>query len=500
MKNILFILSFVAVLLTTSCSENKSFIYGDVIDKHTNEVVEGCQVKLLAGDGTVISTQQTTKDGRWGFEVEAGKYSVAFSKSGYSPIQGDDIIVEHEDTQVKLVILLGEDYSEIKVDWKENSGTAFEDGDGSKEAPFVIKTSLQLQLINNYPDMHFKLADNINLNNKNWLPIEEFSGILDGNGHTIYNLHVEYKDIKERGLIGILKKGEIKNLNITGVKIAGNNAGAIAGRIANSGKISNCNVVLTDGSILRGANVGGIVGYIDCSGYSNSYSIENCTVKSESNDLAINGSYIGGIAGYANSSTSNDTGFGIINSHANCNVLGESHVGGIVGYIKGGNIIHKCGYEGKISGTENVGGICGMLDYQASTEGCKAKADIEGDNNIGGICGSMNSANVIACYSTGTITAAPGANNIGGISGTCSKVILSYSATTCTHNKFNPICNQSEGHTQNCYSVYNTQDITLKMEEAYSDYAYFWDFDNTWTWSNGNGKFVNCPRLIWENN
>jgi hypothetical protein len=51
------------------------------------------------------------------------------------------------------------------------------------------------------------------------------------------------------------------------------------------------------------------------------------------------------------------------------------------------------------------------------------------------------------------------------------------------------------------YSVYDTDDIALHMEEAYSDYADYWNFDNTWTWSgkiSGKQRSVRCPRLAWE--
>ena len=123
MKKILLSLSLALVLLTTACSDTTSFLYGDVIDKNTGAYVEGCQVTLLAADGTVLAVQKTGANGRCGFEVETGEYTVGFAKSGYAPIQEDGIVVEYDDTQVKFLVKLGENSSEIESEWTENSGT-----------------------------------------------------------------------------------------------------------------------------------------------------------------------------------------------------------------------------------------------------------------------------------------------------------------------------------------------------------------------------------------
>jgi hypothetical protein len=70
---------------------------------------------------------------------------------------------------------------------------------------------------------------------------------------------------------------------------------------------------------------------------------------------------------------------------------------------------------------------------------------------------------------------------------------------TCSHSNYLPICASS--NIVDCYSVYDTDDIALQMEEDYSDYADYWNFANTWTWSgtvDGKRKSVRCPRLAWE--
>ena len=413
-------------------------------------------------------------------EVSNGTYSHKIRISYQGRTQGD-ILLEVKFKKVETAV-------DCDV-WDGKKAKDFAGGDGSKYEPYIIKTGGQLLLMKDYADKYFKLAGNIDLNNKNWLPIETFSGVLDGCGYTIYNLNIDREELSYRGLIGTLNGGTIKNLNVKGVKIKGNNAGAIAGSIArgSNATISGCHVTLTDGSVLRGTNVGGIVGTYNKNIYwtGGGSFIEDCTVESENNNVAINGTNAGGIAGEAYS-------FNIKNCHVYCNVNGESYIGGITGYY--GTIVN-CEYKGKISGTENVGGICGR---GASIIACKAEADIEGNNYIGGLCGYNYYEDIIASYSVGTITAAAGAVYIGGIAGYSyndKDIIFCYSATTCNHSKFVPV----EGNSN--YSVYDTENIAQDMEDDYSDYADYWNFENTWSWKgkvNGTSKQVKCPRLYWE--
>jgi hypothetical protein len=235
--------------------------------------------------------------------------------------------------------------------------------------------------------------------------------------------------------------------------------------------------------VLRGTKVGGIVG--TAANYKSF--IKDCTVESENNNVAINGTYAGGVAGYLNYNVS------IKNCRVYCNVNGESYIGGITGY---GGVIENCEYKGKISGTENVGGICGKLSSYSSITASKAESDIEGDNYIGGLVGYHNggSCPIKASYHVGTITASAGAKYIGGLTGNNTNVLFCYSATTCNHSNFVPVRGGD-------YSVYDTENIAQKMENEFSEYADYWDFNNIWIWKgkvNGTSKQVKCPRLYWE--
>jgi hypothetical protein len=321
------------------------------------------------------------------------------------------------------------------------------------------------------------------------LPIENFKGTLKGNGHTIYNLRVERDECQYRGLIGRLDGGSISNLTVRGVKIYGDYSGTFVGYMY-GGQITNCHVILENDSELKsGNNIGGIVGRTYADYYSSNYII-NCSVKSAVQDdkYRINGKqYVGGISGgYEDLS--------IESCQVVCNIIGEQYVGGIAGQLYSSRSTKNCLYQGNISGSKYVGGICGYNNSKAIA-GCKVVADIECDGDyVGGIAGY---GDVIACYAEGTITCENySADNVYGISS--GSVNLSYTTMQCTHSAYRSI---GSSNTYS-YSIYgNIDNIAEKMQESYSEYCDYWNFNNCWIWSgtvNGKQRSVRCPRLAWE--
>lgn len=74
------------------------------------------------------------------------------------------------------------------------SMTAFAvDGNGTEETPFIITDQGELELVTDFPDCHFRLANDIELEGT-WIPLCKqtssgyFSGVFDGAGYTISNL------------------------------------------------------------------------------------------------------------------------------------------------------------------------------------------------------------------------------------------------------------------------------------------------------------------------
>lgn len=127
------------------------------------------------------------------------------------------------------------------------------------------------------------LADNA----RRWIPISSgysfYSGIFDGNGHTVSGLYCKAEN-SNVGFFGNLGYYSVNDLHIANSYFEGNNAGGIAG-YSSSESITKCSVA--DDVTVKGTNAGGLVG-------NTSYdTIENCFSLA-----AVSGNVWGGLVGY----------------------------------------------------------------------------------------------------------------------------------------------------------------------------------------------------------
>lgn len=320
------------------------------------------------------------------------------------------------------------------------------EGYGTEQEPF---------LINNYNDMvylrtkvyrgnlfyntYFKVTDNIDMQgpDKTWTPIGQssdnrkipFSGHFDGNGHTLYNLHIKQPDNSYVGLFGVLNNGgSIRNLRI------GNNS-SIEGR----------------------DNVGGIVG--EAYGL-----IENC-----SNQADVKGnSFVGGVVGYY-------FGFGnkLSNLYNTGNITGNSYCsGGIVGGI-GDATLSDSWNMGTISAKgHSCGGIVGSST--ANIIRCYNAGNISGTEYVGGIAGISLDSAIIQCYNMGKVTGDADAYG----------PIVSESRSESTHIKY--LVNDCYFDKQTCPSTYqpeSNQKITGLLTVDFLQSEGLDDFDSNWIFS-----------------
>lgn len=122
-------------------------------------------------------------------------------------------------------------------------------GNGTKEKPFLISSFNDLKELQeavdsgiSYFGIHFKQTDDIIFPETNWNGIGEaekgfaFSGIYDGNGHTISNIKCEEK---HAGFFSLLS-GEVKNLGIESGLISGEYIGGITSQGTGHPRIINC--------------------------------------------------------------------------------------------------------------------------------------------------------------------------------------------------------------------------------------------------------------------
>ena len=238
-------------------------------------------------------------------------------------------------------------------------------GEGTEANPYQISSAEELVYLSGQTNegktlenTYFKLTDDIDLDGIEYTRMAQFSGTLDGDGHTIRNMHLEYKGANHLALIAVLT-GTVRNLHVEGVvkKEMKTTAERIVQRIAG----------------VVGANNGGLV--------------ENCTFK---------GSII---------HTAEIQQAGILD-----------YVGGVVGHNMNGGIIKGCAYLGSPDGQiyvgeAHVGGVVFQCDAGCYVIGCYNTGKIVATQNtysVGGVVGDMGDtggANIVGCYNTGIIDA-----------------------------------------------------------------------------------------------
>ena len=381
--------------------------------------------------------------------------------------------------------------------WDGSIATSFSGGNGTYIDPYIIKTGGQLLLARNYSDKYFELGENIDLNNKNWLPYS-FSGHLDGKGYTISNLYVSRIEPYQ----GLFSKcsGFVSNLTIRNVSINAGSYSYIGAISGEGGTITNCKVILNGSSSIVGKNyVGGISG--------SAAIISGCSVESDVSTAVIKGvEFVGGLLG--------DMREPIKDSQVSCTVSGSSCVGGLAGGVAWNyyhdTMIEGCLFEGSVTGESKVGGILGYYGNSDDLiiKGCKVDANVTASNgSAGGIVGSGTySVDVYGCYSAGNISATADVSGIA-LSG---YAYLSYSVMNSSSSSFYGIGKNMSG--QDCATTAsrdgsgtnfksNCTDITTFLQECYSSYAGYWNFGSSWIWQgsvNGSTSEVNCPKLSWE--
>ncbi len=145
---------------------------------------------------------------------------------------------------------------------------------------------------------------------------QEFTGMLDGLGHTITNLFINRGSESYVGLFGSATDAvaaTIRNVGLVNVNITGGfQTGGLLGRV--SGTVSNCYVT---GTVTGGTN-----------------------------------NTVGGLIGLGAGST--------INSYSTATVSGNTYVGGLIGANYGAaSSVSYCYSTGAVSGSSDVGGLSG---------------------------------------------------------------------------------------------------------------------------------------------
>jgi hypothetical protein len=198
-------------------------------------------------------------------------------------------------------------------------------------------------------------------------PIPEFSGKLNGLGHTISNLNIKKGHFDCEGLIS-KNEGDIRDIHLQAVKVSSATqkyVGAVAG--CNDGSIYDVSV---DGSVTGNgiADVGGIAGA--------NFNANNAGISLSHAAVTVSGGQAGGIVG------ENDAYVGGV--YATGSVTGESNTGGLVGANKG--TIEESYATNSVSG--NDGTVGGLAGFNSTTIlDCYSTGSVDGTGYVGGFVG-----------------------------------------------------------------------------------------------------------------
>lgn len=196
-------------------------------------------------------------------------------------------------------------------------------GDGSEDNPYQIKSASGLYKMQEFPDKHYVLAEDIDGKGMFFEAIganeTPFTGTFDGQGHTITGVIVSSGGA---GLFAV-NEGTIRNVGIINadIDVRRSNIGILADQ--NDGIVE---YAYSTGAIRGNSTVGGLVGYL------------NGTVRNSYSTARVNarGKQAGGIVGITNrgSVTEQVYAMGAV-------IAEESNAGGISGYGYNNTVIRN---------------------------------------------------------------------------------------------------------------------------------------------------------------
>jgi len=320
-------------------------------------------------------------------------------------------------------------------------------GAGTQGDPYVIAEPNHIQLLSNTTGdwgKHFIMNADIDLVDYNEVnlntignSIDHFTGVFDGNSHSISNLTLDTSQ-HYLALFGYVDdpNAVIKNVNLVDPNIqagSGQSIGTLIGQI-DDGTVDNCHV--TGANVSGSERIGGLIGF-------SFVNVSNCSTVAN-----VSGSWdVGGLIGQSdrgtvsncfssvNVRTSNNSAGGLVGVNiytpvSNCYSTGTVNGQGAAGGLIGGNLngsISYCYSNCAVKGTASyAGGLIGI--NMGSVTSCFAASNVTGDKEVGGLLGrSTDSRTIINCYSTGIVD---GNDMTGGLIGrNYSEISFCYSTT-----------------------------------------------------------------------
>lgn len=305
------------------------------------------------------------------FKCYAEEYFYTISGKGVEYTTGSVTVTKDGTNQFSVTLTVTSDSAwdgSSKTEPQKNESGVYQIATGAELAWFVNESKTA--------DVSGVLTADIKLGKYAWLNIDSSKKVeLDGAGHEITGLNAT------SGLFRQIGGGShIQNLTLRGTM--------------------TCASSTSGGSVVGYANGKNIV-------------IESCFSYMT---ISGTGRNVGGIVGYANSTTT------IRNCANHGAVTGSDSVGGIIGgFVGSGAVITGCYNTGAVTATaSNAGGIFGNGNYGITVTNCYNTGAVSANSNAGGIggvlkgetnwTGSLLATSAVSdCYSVGTVTGGNGA-------------------------------------------------------------------------------------------
>jgi len=424
------------------------------------------------------------------------------------------------------------------------SQARYSGGSGEPNNPYRIATPNDLNDIGNHVEdfnKSFVMVNDVDLAHYTGTQFniigpniaEPFSGVFDGDGHTISNFTYHTTAEGVVGVFGVIGgcNAEIRNLYLLEPNIIledGDDAGTLAAGVW-EGRVQSCGA---QGGIVRARNfVGGLVGTNSFRGI-----VESCFATTDVNgDMRIGGlvgqnyheildcytrgqiegnAYVGGLVGSNSARISNcqsdcyvkcaqHYGGGLVgenyngtveNSAATGLIVGDFSIGGLVGFSFSESMVRGSYANCVLDANNAVGGLVGYSYYGSGISDSYSVSTVDGIDAVGGLAGVACSTSIDNCYSAAPVS---GDSNVGAFCGFHCQSDTVYSGAFWDSVISPDINGIGNGSAPN---VVGKPTVEMQTDSTFTDAG--WDFvgetangtEDIWDICQG----TNYPRLVWQ--
>ena len=267
-----------------------------------------------------------------------------------------------------LIVYMDDDYR-FTTDAYSLPFSRFAGGSGSLADPYLIATAGDLQQIKFAPKANYRLTGDIDCGSLTYYIIDEFSGVLDGDGHTVSNLRLCTQGTQKTGLFSYTNNATVKNIDFynASMLLSGSYEAGLIAATASQTTFDNIHVrrFSATGDDYRG-EFGGIAGKTWMA-----TNLKGCELAGAEIDLP------------------------------SCPVAG-----GMTGDIRTGTTITGCAFSGNMTTNNTLGGIVGSTTTGDEViSQCHVDANLKAQNTVGGIVGFLDRSKVRSNYVEGTLEA-----------------------------------------------------------------------------------------------